>query len=451
LRFGFVANFISESVLTGFKSGIGLVIIVDQIPKLLGVHIDKSGFFRDILSIVQHLPQTSVATLVLALALLVLMFVMEHYTPRAPVPLIAVAIAIAASALLGLHEAGVATIGIVPRGLPAFVLPQLDLAAEMWPAAAGIALMSFTETIAAARAFSAPGEPRPVPNQELLALGAANIAGGFFGAMPAGGGTTQTAVNRAAGARTQLAELVTAAMAVATLMLLAPLIAMMPQAALGAVVVAYSVSLIKPAEFLAIRRVRWTEFGWAVIALAGVMFLGTLKGILVAVIVSLLALAQQAYSPPVYVLGRKRGTDVFRAMSDEHPDDEIWPGLLILRIEGRAFFANAQHIGDKIWLLIDQAKPSVLLIDCSALIDVEYTALKMLTEAEEKLRADGITLWMAALNPAVLEMVKHSSLGDLMDRQRMFFNVEMAVRKYQQSRSEHTPLRDESPQTGAED
>jgi len=225
----------------------------------------------------------------------------------------------------------------------------------------------------------------------------------------------------------------------------------MPQSALGAVVVAYSVSLIKPAEFLAIRRVRWTEFGWAVIALAGVMFLGTLKGILVAVIVSLLALAQQAYSPPVYVLGRKRGTDVFRAMSDEHPDDEIWPGLLILRIEGRAFFANAQHIGDKIWLLIDQAKPSVLLIDCSALIDIEYTALKMLTEAEEKLRADGITLWMAALNPAVLEMVKHSSLGDLMDRQRMFFNVEMAVRKYQQSRSEHTPLRDESPQTGAED
>jgi SulP family sulfate permease len=435
LRFGFVANFISEPVLTGFKSGIGLVIIVDQIPKLLGVHIAKAGFFRDILAIVQHLPQTSVATLALALALLALMFVMERYTPHAPVPLIAVAIAIAASAMLGLHEAGVATIGSVPRGLPAFVLPQLDLAAEMWPAAAGIALMSFTETIAAARAFGAPGEPRPVPNQELLAVGLANVAGGFIGAMPSGGGTSQTAVNRAAGARTQLAELVTAAAALATLLLLAPLIALMPQAALAAVVVVYSLGLIQPGEFLAIRRVRKIEFRWALIALVGVMILGTLKGILFAVIVSVLALAQQAYSPPVYALGRKRGTNVFRARSSEHPDDETWPGLLILRTEGRAFFANAQQIGDKMWPLLEQEKPSVVLIDCSSLIDIEYTALKMLTEAEEKLRADGIMLWLAALNPAVLEVVKNSRLGEVLGRQRMFFNVQTAVERYQQNRS----------------
>jgi SulP family sulfate permease len=435
LRFGFVANFISEPVLTGFKSGIGLVIIVDQIPKLLGVHIDKAGFFRDILAIVQHLPQTSIATLVLALALLALMFAMEHFTPRAPVPLIAVAIAIAASAMLGLHEAGVATIGNVPRGLPSFVLPQLDLVAEMWPAAAGIALMSFTETIAAARAFSTPGEPRPVPNQELLAVGLANVAGGFIGAMPAGGGTSQTAVNRAAGARTQVAELVTAAAALATLLLLAPLIALMPQAALAAVVVVYSLGLIQPGEFLQIRRVRRIEFRWALFALVGVMILGTLKGILFAVIVSVLALAQQAYSPPVYALGRKRGTNVFRARSDEHPDDETWPGLLILRIEGRAFFANAQQIGDKMWPLLEQANPSVVVIDCSALIDIEYTALKMLTEAEERLRADGIMLWLAGLNPTVLEVVKRSRLGEDLANQRMFFNVQMAVESYQRSRS----------------
>jgi high affinity sulfate transporter 1 len=434
LRFGFVANFISEPVLTGFKSGIGLVIIVDQVPKLLGVHIQKAGFFRDILSIVQHLPQTSIATLMLALALLSLMFVMERFTPRAPVPLIAVAMAIAASALFGLHETGVATIGNIPRGLPTFVWPQLDLAAEMWPAATGIALMSFTETIAAARAFSAPGEPRPVPNQELLAVGLANVAGGFFGAMPAGGGTSQTAVNRAAGARTQVAELVTAAAALATLLLLAPLIALMPQAALAAVVVVYSLGLIKPGEFLAIRRVRKIEFRWALIALVGVMILGTLKGILVAVIVSVLALAQQAYSPPVYALGRKRGTDVFRARSKDHPDDETWPGLLILRTEGRAFFANAQQIGDKMWPLLEQEKPSVVLIDCSALFDIEYTALKMLTEAEERLRADGIELWLAALNQTVLEVVKHSRLGEVLGNQRMFFNVQMAVERYQQSR-----------------
>jgi len=435
LRLGFVANFISEPVLTGFKAGIGLAIVVDQMPKLLGFHIEKTGFLRDVLAIVRHLPQTSVPTVALALVLLALIFVLHRFAPRAPAPLVAVAVAIAASGLLGLHEAGVATVGHVPPGLPAPVLPQVDLFVQMWPGAAGIALMSFTETIAAGRAFTAPTEPRPVPNQELLAVGLANVAGGFFGAMPAGGGTTQTAVNRASGARTQLAELVTAAAAVATLLLLAPLIALMPLAALAAVVAAYSVPLIKPAEFADIRRVRRIEFRWAVIAFVGVVLLGTLNGILVAVIASLLGLAQQAYDAPVYALGRKRGTDAFRPLSDEHADDQTWPGLLVLRVEGRMFFANAQRIADKVWALIEQTKPSVVLLDGSALFDIEYTALKMLIEGEETIRRDGITLWLAALTPAVLRVVNSSQLGKTLGRERMFFNVQAAVEKYEQTRS----------------
>jgi MFS superfamily sulfate permease-like transporter len=321
LRLGFVANFISEPVLTGFKSGIGVVIVVDQIPKLLGIHITKAGFFRDLLSMVQAIPSTSIATLLVAVGVLVLIFALEHFAPRAPAPLIAIGLAIAASAALQLSESGVAVVGAVSGELPSFVRPRLEFASIMWPAATGIALMSFTESIAAARAFAAPGEPRSLPNRELLALGAANAAGGVFGAMPAGGGTSQTAVNRKAGARTQVASLVTAAMSLATLLVLAPLIGLMPQAALAAVVVAYSVDLIKPAEFAAIQRVRRTEFWWAAIAFAGVVLLGTLQGILVAVIASLLALAQQAYDPPVHVVGRKRGTDVFRPRSSEHPDD----------------------------------------------------------------------------------------------------------------------------------
>jgi sulfate permease, SulP family len=432
LRFGFVADFISEPVLTGFKSGIGLVIVVDQIPKLLGVHIDKAGFFRDLVAIAGQLPALSVATFALAVCLLVLIFALERFAPRAPAPLIAIALAIAASALLGLGPAGVATVGSIPSGLPTPMLPRLDLVAEMWPAAAGIALMSFTETIAAARAFGEIGEPRPAPNQELLAVGLGNVAGGLLGAMPAGGGTTQTAVNRKAGARTQVAELVTAAAAVATLVLLAPVIALMPQAALAAVVVAYSLDLIKPAEFGEIRRVRRVEFRWALIAFAGVVLLGTLKGIVVAVIASLLALAQQAYNPPVYVMRRKRGTPVFRAVSAEHPDDETWPGLLVLRTEGRLFFANAQRVADKMRSLVEQAKPSVVLLDCSAVTDIEYTAVKMLTEGEEKLRSDGIAVWLAALNPEALAVVQRSKLGPTLGRERMFFNVQAAVERYEQ-------------------
>ena len=285
------------------------------------------------------------------------------------------------------------------------------MVAQLWPAALGIALMSFTETIAAGRAFGQAGEPRPAANQELMALGAGNLVGGLFGAMPAGGGTTQTAVNRRAGARSQLAELVTAAAAVATLLFLAPVIGLMPQAALAAVVVAYSVGLISPTEFRDIRRVRHGEFHWALVAFAGVVLLGTLQGILVAVIVSLLALAHQANNPPVYALGRKPGTDVFRPLSKEHPDDETFPGLLLLRTEGRIYFANAQRIADKLSALMHEAAPKVVVLDCSAVIDIEYTALKMLREGEERLRKAGMELWLAALNPEVLRVIERAPLG----------------------------------------
>ena len=427
LRLGFVANFISEPVLTGFKSGIGLVIVVDQIPKLLGLHIDKAGFFRDIVNIAQQIPNASLATVLLASFLLALIFGLERVLPRAPTPLIAVAVAIGALALMGLDAAGVATVGSVPSGLPELAWPRLDLVEGMWPAAAGIALMSFTETVAAARAFRAPGEPRLVPNRELLALGLANVAGGFWGAMPAGGGTTQTAVNRRAGARTQLAGLVTAAAAMATMLLLAPLIALIPQAALAAVVVAYSVELIRPAEFVEIRRVRRTEFSWAVIAFVGVVLLGTLQGILVAVIASLLALAHQEYNPAVYPIGRQRGTRTFRVRSEAHSDDETWPGLLIVRIEGRIYFANAQRIGDLIRPLIEEAKPAVVLLDFSAVTDLEYTALKMLTEAEEQAHHEDRALWLAALNPGVMKVVLRSKLGERLGRERIFISLDHAV------------------------
>jgi high affinity sulfate transporter 1 len=432
LRLGFVANFISEPVLAGFKSGIGLVIVVDQVPKLLGIHIEKTGFFRDLLAIVQHLPQSSLMTMALSAGMLALIFGLHRFLPKAPAPLVAVGAAILVSAVLGLQAAGVATVGEVPRGLPSFAWPQLDIVRQLWPAAVGIALMSFTESIAAGRAFAEPQEPRPLPNRELLALGLANVGGGLLGAMPAGGGTTQTAVNRHAGARTQLAELVTAAGALATLLLLAPLIALMPQAALAAVVIAYSFDLIRPSEFAEIRRVRTTEFRWALIAFAGVVVLGTLQGIIVAVIASLLWLASQAYNPPVYALARKRGTTVFRPVSAEHPDDEQWTGLLMVRVEGRLFFANAQRVADLVWALVEQAKPAVLLLDCRAIFDVEYTALKVLGETEEKLQRAGCELWLAGLNPAVFEVVERSKLGATLGRARMFLNMQAAVEKFQQ-------------------
>ncbi len=431
LRLGFVANFISEPVLIGFKAGIGIVIVVDQIPKLLGVHFDKGPFFfRNLVALAKSIPETSMITLAVSVVMIAVLVAMEHYTPRAPAPLIAVAIGIIGVSVLGLQGFGVQTVGHVPKGLPSFAQPDFALAMQLWPGALGIALMSFTETIAAGRAFAVSGEPSPRPNQELLATGLANAGGAFLGAMPAGGGTTQTAVNRLAGARTQMAELTTAGAALITMLFLAPLIALMPQATLAAIVIVYSIGLIKPAEFRAVRKVRRMEFRWAVAALLGVVLLGTLKGILVAIIVSLAGLAYQVADPPVQVLGRKRGTNVFRSLSKDHPDDETFPGLLLMRLEGRIFFANAARIGQKIRGFIDAEKPRVIAVDLSGVIDLEYTALKNLIEAERKEREHGVLMWLVGLNQEVLDMVMRSELGKTLGRERMFFNLELAVAKY---------------------
>jgi len=431
LRLGFVANFISEPVLIGFKAGIGIVIVLDQIPKLLGIHPHKGPrFFLNQLELIKSIPETSLITLAVGAVMVILLVAMEHYIPRAPAPLIAVAIGIAGVSLLGLQSHGVQTVGEIPRGLPGLTWPDFSLAEGLWPGAMGIALMSFTESIAAGRAFAKSGEPTPRPNQELLATGLANAGGAFFGAMCAGGGTTQTAVNRLAGARTQLAELVSAGVTLITMLFLAPLIALMPQATLAAVVIVYSIGLIKPAEFRAILKVRRMEFLWALAALAGVVLLGTLRGILVAIVVSLVSLAYQVADPPVQVLGRKRGTNVFRPQSKEHPDDETFPGLLLLRLEGRIFFANAQRIGQKIRPLVDASKPKVVVIDLSGVPDLEYTALKTLIEAEQREREHGVLLWLVGLNAQVMAMVQHSSLGETLGRDRMLFNLEMAVAKY---------------------
>ena len=431
LRLGFVANFISEPVLIGFKAGIGLVIVFDQLPKLMGIHFPKGSFFHNLLAIAKGIPESSLATVAVGAVMVGMLVAIEHLMPRAPAPLIAVASGIAGVSLFHLQTYGVHTVGRVPTGLPSLTLPDFSLIEQLWPAAAGIALMSFTETIAAGRAFAAIGEPPLKPNRELVATGFANAGGALLGAMPAGGGTTQTAVNRLAGARSQLAGLVTSVAALVTMLLLAPIIGLMPDATLAAVVIVYSVGLIKPAEFRAILKVRRTEFAWAVVALAGVVAFGTLKGILVAIIVSLVALAYQAADPPVYVLGRKPGTNVFRPRSTEHPEDQTFPGLLLLRLEGRIFFANAGRVGDKIMVLVAAAKPKVVLIDFSSVFDVEYTALKRLAEGEARERENSISLWLASLNPAVLAVVQRSPLGETLGRERMFFNLEQAVAKYQ--------------------
>ncbi len=431
LRLGFVANFISEPVLVGFKAGIGIVIVLDQLPKLLGIHIEKGDFLHNVLALLKGIPDASLPTVAVGVFMVLILVAMKRFTPHLPAPLVAVAVGIAGMGLLGLDRFGVGAVGNVPTGLPALTLPAWAMVIDLWPSAVGIALMSFTETIAAGRAFARSDEPMPQPNRELFATGIANIGGAFLGAMAAGGGTTQTAVNRLAGANSQLAGLITAALALGTCLLLAPFIGLMPNATLAAVVIVYSVGLIQPAEFREILRVRHMEFFWALIAMIGVMLLGTLQGIVVAIIVSLLALAHQASDPPVYVLARKPGTNVFRPQSAKYPEDERFAGLLMLRPEGRIFFANASRIGMKAQHLIDEAGPKVVILDLRSVFDLEYTALKMLAAEDKRLSERGISLWLVGMSPSVSAMIMHTPWGRALGDQRLFLNLEQAVARYQ--------------------
>lgn len=431
LRLGFVANFISAPVLAGFKAGIGLVIVLGQLPKVFGIQIEKQGFFRDVLSVVEQIPQSSWPTVAVGVATFVILIGLGRLLPRAPAPLIAVGGAIAASWMIGLQPHGVAIVGLIPTGLPSLTLPDVSLLWEMFPSAVGIALMSFTETVAAGRAFAAKDDPPTDANRDLVATGAAHLGGAFLGAMPGGGGTSQTAVVRSAGARTQRASLVTAATAAATMLLLAPALALLPMATLAAVVIYFAVRMIKIKEFKAIRAVRRMEFRWAVAACIGVLVFGTLKGILVAIIVSMIGLASQAAFPHVYVIGRKRGADVLRPLSPEHPDDETFPGLLILRPEGRLFFVNAQNVAEQMKALVTRYQPRVVALDLSRVPDLEYSALQMLIDGDQRMQERGIEVWVAALNPGVLEVARQSGLADQLGKERLLFNARQVIERYQ--------------------
>jgi len=432
LRLGFLANFISDPVLTGFKAGIGLVIVVDQLPKLLGVHVARGNFFHSVFSTLAQVPEANRATVILAVAMLAILLGMERFVPKIPAPLVAVVLGVAAARFLGLQQFGIALTGHIPAGFPTPAIPDLSLVGALWPGALGMALMSFTESIAAGRAFAAHDDPPPSPNRELIALGAANLAGSFFQSFPAGGGTSQTAVNSRAGARTQVAALVTVTMALATLLFLSPLIGLLPQATLAAVVVVTAFPLLSTEGFRSILKVRRTEFLWALAACAGVVVLGTLNGILVAVGISILTLFYQANHPLVYAVRRKPGTDVFRPQSWDHPADETIPGLLIVRTEGRMTFASAPRVRERLRTLVDEAKPEVVILECSAIPDFEYTALQALIEAEEKLREAGVALWLTALNPEALNVVTRSSLSKELGAERMFFNLRDAVTAFEE-------------------
>ena len=408
LRLGFTADFISAPVLTGFKAGTGLLIAAGQLGKILGVPQEGDDFFIKVASALAHLGEISWPTFALALASIAILLGLRRWAPPSlPGPLLVVLLGIVLAVTTGLADRGVALVGTIPPGLPHLALPDLDLVGRLVVPAAGIALMAFVESIAAGRAFAGPEEPEVDADQELRALGGANLAGGLFQAFPAGGGLSQTAVNRGAGARSQVAGVTTALVVVLTLLFLTPLFENLPQATLGAVVIVAVAGLVDLAALGRIRRLRFRDYALALVALAGVLVLGVLQGVLLAVVVSMLTLLHGTNHPPIEVLGRRPGSGHWRDL-DRHPGGETVPGLLVLRPLALIYFGNGPRLRRRLLDLVDAADPPprVLLLDFDAVPDIDVTALDIVDSLDADLRRRGVTLWLTNLNARPLDMLR---------------------------------------------
>jgi MFS superfamily sulfate permease-like transporter len=233
-----------------------------------------------------------------------------------------------------------------------------------------------------------------------------------------------------------MAQWVNAAVVLAALLFFSRVIGLLPQAALGAVILVVAFSMIKPEKFRAIGRIRRDELMWALATMAGVVLIGTLEGILIAVVISVLTLMYQANHPPVYALAFNREKEIFRR-AGEHEGDETFSGLLMLRTEGRLTFANAANAAEKMRSLVAQVQPQVVVLECSAIPDIEYTALVMLTDAEQRQREHGVTLWLAGVNPDLLKIIQRAPVGATLGDERMFFNLHKALEAYRNKEGKH--------------
>lgn len=415
LRLGWVVDAISDTVVTGLKVGVGLTIIVDQLPHLLGLAAGPDGFFRGLEHVLTHLGDANGATVVLTVLTLGGLWAVRRWVPRAPGPLVAVVAGIAATAWLDLPDRGVELIPPVPSGLPVPAFPSFDDAGTMLPYALAIALMAFMETIAVGRSTREPLDPPIATGRELLANGTAAVAGAFVGTAPPAGGFSQTMVNVAAGARTQVSSLVTAGVAVAAALFLAPVLSDLPEATLAAVVVVAVAGLVDLGELRRIARIDRTELVVALTTGAIALVTNLLVGVIAGVFLTFYLVLRRLNHPTLV-------------------SDEPLPGLLVVRIEGGLYTMNVRTVQAE---LIRRAttvrpRPRVLLLDLGATLDTSVTVMDAFTATELQLARQGIGLWVAAVPaPALAKAQRTAAWPSWRDGGRVHPTVRAAVVAYE--------------------
>jgi high affinity sulfate transporter 1 len=435
-KLGFVADLLSKEVQVGYMNGLGITIIVGQLPKLFGFSTHADSFLAELRAFIDHLDQTQTTTLMVGGAVLTLLLVLPRITTRAPAVLVAVVAATVASALLGLAAEGVATVGALPRGVPTPSLPwtRVSDVVPLFIAAIGITLVSLTDTIATATSFAARRGEEVEPNQEMIGMGAANIAAGLFQGFAVSTSGSRTAVAEQSGAKSQLTGVVGAALVVALLLFLNSLLADLPQTALAAVVIVAALSLMDLGILRRYLRVRRSAFAVSLVATAGVMLLGVLQGIVVAVTLAILLFFRRNWWPHGAVLGTVEGLEGWHDV-DAHPDAHQLPGVVVYRWEAPLFFANAGSFRQQIRHLVRERQPRWVVLQCEAVTDVDVTAAEMLEQLDNELNAAGTHMAFAEMRGRLQDLTLRYGLLETLDREHFYPTLEAALEAIQAGES----------------
>jgi high affinity sulfate transporter 1 len=430
---GVIADFLSRPILTGYLNGIALSIIASQLGTLFGFEVASGGFFRTLAAVVSRLSETHIVTCVVGLSLFVLLRVLRHRSPKMPAPLIAAALGIAVVYALGLDQQGVAVVDAVPAGFPAPRIPSIN-ASELWPVivgACGIVLVSFCSMMTTARGFAAKNGYAIDVNQDMIALGISDLASSLSRGFVVSGADSRTAVADATGGKSQVTALVAAATMAAVLLFLTRPLAYLPTAALAAILVSSALGLFDVASLRRYYRVSRPEFWLSMVAMLGVMTVGVLPGVLIAVGLALLKLLRLASRPHDVVLGLvQERDDVYSAV--EEKGGRTIPGLIIYRFDSSLLFFNADYFKDRVRAIIRNAntKPAWFLCDVESVPVLDITGADALEELRAELAGEGIVLAIARAKGLFRVMLERSGVAETIGRQHIFSTVHAGAQSF---------------------
>jgi SulP family sulfate permease len=437
-RLGFVADLLSKPILVGYLAGVALIMMVGQLGKLTGVPVHGESFFTQLASFLSQLARIHVGTLLFAAVVLAFLFLLQWRLPTAPGPLLAVLLATMAVPVFGLARHGIDVIGRIPSGLPVPALPPIDAAKDLVLPAIGVLLVGYTDNVLTARAFATRHDSEVNANQELLALGAANVGSGLLHGLPVSSSGSRTALADASGARTQLYSLVALACVVATLLFLGPLLTRFPSAVLGAIVVYAAVRLIDLPGFRRLAAFRRSELLLALGALAGVLVFDILYGILLAVGLSVAEMLSRVARPHDAILGLVPGLAGMHDV-DDFPQAHTVPGLVVYRYDSPLFFANADDFRRRALAAVDDHDGPVawFVLNTEANVEVDITALDALEALRRELDRRGIVFALARVKQDLLDDLDAFGLTTRIGAERIFPTLPTAVAGYEEWRRQH--------------